>query len=143
MTAMTEIQKARVETISDHEVTNFAYNIAYQMMKADDLSLMSLLAANGRAHKAQREETTNPEKRKALSDKYGVITRSFLRTLAAGKPLPVAPASPPRRSRGQLWEECPSCGTEPVCAGCGYCDTHCCCGAANSYVSGEVYGGED
>ena len=46
-------------------------------------------------------------------------------------------------SRGQLWEECPSCGTEPVCAGCGYCDRHCSCGASSSYVKGEIYGGAE
>ncbi len=46
-----------------------------------------------------------------------------------------------RASRGQLWEECPSCGTEPVCAGCGYCDDHCSCGIPSAYVAGEIYGG--
>ena len=143
MTTMTEIQKARVETVSDHEIANFAYSIANQMMKDNDLSLMSLLAADGRAHKAEREDAISSDERKALCDKYSVITRSLLRTLAAGEPLPIASVSPPRRSCGQLWEECPSCGTEPVCAGCGYCDTHCCCGAANSYVKGEIYGGSD
>ena len=28
---------------------------------------------------------------------------------------------------GQLWEPCPQCGTEPVCANCGYCEGHCQC----------------
>ena len=56
---------------------------------------------------------------------------------------PAARTIAPRVNRGQIWEECPSCGTEPVCAGCGYCDTHCCCGAANSYVKGEIYGGAE
>lgn len=28
---------------------------------------------------------------------------------------------------GQLWEPCPRCDTEPVCADCGYCQTHCSC----------------
>lgn len=44
--------------------------------------------------------------------------------------------------RGQLWEECPLCGTEPVCADCGYCDAHDRCGGAPlSSVTGEIYGG--
>ena len=28
---------------------------------------------------------------------------------------------------GQLWQECEICGTEPVCADCHYCETHCTC----------------
>ncbi len=28
---------------------------------------------------------------------------------------------------GQLWEPCPICGTEPVCAACGYCRNCCIC----------------
>lgn len=49
-----------------------------------------------------------------------------------------------RPSRGQLWEECPTCGTEPVCAGCGYCDRHCKCGGVpQSSVAGEIYGGQN
>ena len=28
---------------------------------------------------------------------------------------------------GQLWEPCPRCHTEPVCAMCGYCARHCVC----------------
>ena len=29
--------------------------------------------------------------------------------------------------RGQLWQECPVCGEEPVCAECEQCDRHCTC----------------
>ena len=29
---------------------------------------------------------------------------------------------------GQLWQECPKCGTEPVCLDCEYCSRHCHCG---------------
>lgn len=29
--------------------------------------------------------------------------------------------------RGQLWEECPRCDTDPVCVDCGYCRRHCEC----------------
>jgi hypothetical protein len=32
-----------------------------------------------------------------------------------------------RNGGGQLWEECPRCGTEPVHVDCGYCDRHCRC----------------
>lgn len=32
-----------------------------------------------------------------------------------------------KMARGQLWEPCPRCGTEPVCVDCGYCKTHCKC----------------
>lgn len=28
---------------------------------------------------------------------------------------------------GQLWEPCPRCEQEPVCANCGYCAQHCGC----------------
>lgn len=28
---------------------------------------------------------------------------------------------------GQLWEPCPRCKQEPVCADCGYCERHCGC----------------
>ena len=46
--------------------------------------------------------------------------------------------------RGQLWEECPTCGAAPVCAGCGYCARHGNCGGApESTVSGEIYGGQN
>jgi hypothetical protein len=31
---------------------------------------------------------------------------------------------------GQLWEPCPRCDTEPVCADCGYCRRHCTCADA-------------
>jgi hypothetical protein len=29
--------------------------------------------------------------------------------------------------KGELWEPCPECGTEPVCANCQLCKSHCCC----------------
>ena len=29
--------------------------------------------------------------------------------------------------RGQLWQECPICGTEPVCVDCMLCAKHCDC----------------
>ena len=48
------------------------------------------------------------------------------------------------KSRGQIWEECPTCGTEPVCAACEYCSNHCRCGGApSSSVQGEIYGGQN
>jgi hypothetical protein len=43
----------------------------------------------------------------------------------------VVDAAPARRSgfHGELWQECErrGCDTEPVCAGCFYCDRHCTC----------------
>jgi len=29
--------------------------------------------------------------------------------------------------RGQLWQECSECGTEPVCVNCECCERHCGC----------------
>jgi hypothetical protein len=85
----------------------------------------------------------------ALDDELREILRNY-----AANPLPIAPplvfpAQPSQtakasRSRGQLWEPCPICASEPVCAGCGYCDNHCRCGGApDSSVRGEIYGGEN
>lgn len=48
--------------------------------------------------------------------------------------------------KGQLWEECPRCGNEPVCADCGYCERCCNCGSAvlsAPYIATEVYGGDN
>ncbi len=28
---------------------------------------------------------------------------------------------------GQLWQECPVCGREPVCVDCEHCEKHCTC----------------
>jgi len=54
------------------------------------------------------------------SDDYNIGTET---------PQPYWPAQPRPRPHGggQLWEECPRCGQEPVHLDCGYCDRHCQC----------------
>ena len=39
--------------------------------------------------------------------------------------------------KGQLWEPCPVCDTEPVCVNCGRCQRHCYC--AQEAEDREVY----
>ena len=83
----------------------------------------------------------------------------LLAPAAPDAPAPAAPANLPAvitasravtpekletTCQGQLWEECPTCGAAPVCAGCGYCARHGNCGGApESTVSGEIYGGQN
>jgi hypothetical protein len=78
-----------------------------------------------------------------IAEIEGELAQTDVQEQAGTEAVP-AKAGSPRGCQGQLWEECPICGTEPVCAECGYCDQHGRCGGAPSqYVRGEIYGGEN
>lgn len=49
--------------------------------------------------------------------------------------------------KGQLWQECRRCDTEPVCAECEMCARHCCCDSGPDVTAPvpntDPYGGQE
>lgn len=50
-------------------------------------------------------------------------------------------AKPRNNHGGQLWEDCPTCGAQPVHGNCGHCADHCECHSA-PIATNETYGGD-
>ena len=128
---------AAVETAPDSDLSTLAFRIVETITNlAKDPAPKKLVWAIARNH------IGNPHFESEL--------RAALTAIRDGLDLPAMPEPAPKPKsslaksgcRGQLWEECPVCGTEPVCARCGYCAAHGKCGGAPpSSVSGELYGG--